>query len=138
MAERGGHLSFTIWTKVGLELAERQDGGLGGLDVESHMHWSPYTAPSHCLSVEGSPHHGWVVWPSCPHSSVAPPALSKVTKEGFGSESVSMHFQKPSICPYLSGNMGFYLSTLSMLATVQGAQDAEMSDTIPSSRWFWI
>ena len=41
---------------MGLELAERQDGGLGGLDVESHMHWSPYTAPSHTVcQLQGHP-----------------------------------------------------------------------------------
>lgn len=107
--------------------------------MESHTHWSPScTAPSHmAVSYRVTP-HGWVVWPSRPHSSVAPPALSKVTEEGFGSESVWIHFQKPSICPRVSATMGFYLSTPSMPATVQDAQDAGMSDTIPSSRWFWI
>lgn len=41
---------------MGLELAERKDGGLGGLDVESHVHWSPYTAPSHTVfQLQGHP-----------------------------------------------------------------------------------
>ena len=34
----------------------QRDGGLGGLDVESHTHWAPcYTAPSHAAASAGSP-----------------------------------------------------------------------------------
>lgn len=92
----------------------------------------PTQHPLTLVSAAGSPHHCWVVWSSCSHSSASSLTLSKGTREGFGSGSIwvtnygSITSKMPSICPCPPSIIRFYLSTLSMLGTVQGAQDAGM------------
>lgn len=111
--------------------AKRQDGDLGGLEVEPGVHWPhSYTAPSHTgVSCRVTPPL-LGLWSSGSHSSAASLTLSKGTREGFGSGSIwvtnygSITSKMPSICPCPPSIIRFYPSTLSTLGTVQGAQDA--------------